>query len=192
MRQMPRALLVEGCPTLAGDLAGSTLLRRQRTMRSFISRFRGVCRAFSATGAALVHEYNEHGVGVLGIGCADLTSAGGEVEALTETFMAPNVLKMPIYPLVASPLVYPGQTLEAKLRLPAQSNSVVLAALRLKVYGPGDELLTKDSKAIELCSRRRGSHRVDDPRCLRQPAHPIHRHPSPHRRGPLHPPSPAR
>lgn len=110
----------------------------------------GSVQGFSATGATLLHEYDENGTGVLAIECSDLTPADGTVEALTETFMAQNVLKMPTYPLMASPLVYPGQTIRAKLRLPAQSTSSVQAALRLKVYAPADELIARDGKAIEL------------------------------------------
>lgn len=87
---------------------------------------------------------------MLVIKCSGLTPAGEAVEALTESFMAQNVPKMPSYPLMASPLVYAGQTVKARLRLPSQSTSSIRAALRLKVYGPGNEILTKDGETTDL------------------------------------------
>ncbi|CAN8104146.1 unnamed protein product [Discula destructiva] len=117
----------------------------------------GSLQGFSVTGATLLHEYDANGVGVLAIKCSGLTTDGEAVEVLTESFMAPNVLKMPTYPLMASPLVYPGQTLKAKLRLPVPSSFSVQAMFRLKVYGPNNELLVKDSDVTEL---RPGEDRV--------------------------------
>lgn len=135
---------------LGRRIAGLDALPPPKDGAQFHFTLPGSVQGFVATGATLVHEYNENGTGGLAIECHDLIPADGTVEALTETFMAPNVLKMPTYPLMASPLVYPGQTIVAKLRLPAQSTSSIQAAIRLKVYAPADELLAKDGKAIEL------------------------------------------
>lgn len=135
---------------LGRKMAGLDALPPPKDGAQFHFVLPGSVQGFQATGATLRHEYDENGTGALAIECSELTPADGTVEALTETFMAPNVLKMPTYPLMASPLIYPGQTVRAKLHLPAQSSSSIQAALRLKVYASGEELVTKDSDPIEL------------------------------------------
>lgn len=131
-------------------IAGLDALPQPKDGSQFHFTLPGSVQGFRATGATLLHEYDESGTGVLAIECTDLTAADGTVEALTDVFMAQDVLKMPTYPLMASPLVYPGQTIKAKLRLPPQSTSYIQAALRIKVYAPGDELVAKDGEAVEL------------------------------------------
>lgn len=136
--------------SLGRQIAGLDALPPPKEGAQFHFILPGSVQGFSAAGASLLHEYDESGTGTLVIECVELTTAGGTVEALTESFMAPDVLKMPMYPLMASPLVYPGQTIKAKLRLPAQSTSSIQAALRLKVYAPGNKLVTRDGDTIVL------------------------------------------
>lgn len=109
----------------------------------------GSVQGFRAVGAVIHQEYDEDGSGGLAIQCTNMAS-DGSTEVLTDVFMGKEVLKMPIYPLMASPLVYPGQTLKAKLRLPAESSPAVQVVLRLKVYAPENELLPKDGDPVEL------------------------------------------
>jgi ADP-ribosylglycohydrolase len=70
--------------------------------------------------------------------------------AMTPTFTSPEVLKMRTYELMATPLVYSGQTLEARVTADAANRSPIDAALRLRVYGLGDELRDIDGEAIRL------------------------------------------
>lgn len=132
-------------------IAGHAPLPRPKEGAQFHFSLPGSFQGFRAKGAHLTHEYDENNSGVLTINCTDLTPSSEAVEALTDTFMDKDVLKMPTYPLVASPLVYPGQILKAELRLlPGDCTSVIQATLRLKVYAAGDELLGKDSEPVEL------------------------------------------
>lgn len=135
---------------LGRRIAGLDALPPPKEGAQFHFTLPGSVQGFSATGATLLHEYDENDIGVLAMECTDLSPTDGAVEALTEAFMAQNVLQMPTYPLMASPLVYPGQTIKAKLRLAAQNTACIQAALRLKVYAPRDKLVTKDGEAVEL------------------------------------------
>lgn len=131
-------------------IAGQAPLPPPKDGAQFHFTLPGSLQGFTAKGANLTHEYDEGDAGVLAINCTDLTPSSEAVEALTDTFMAKDVLKMPTYPLVASPLVYPGQTLKAALRSLGDGTSALEAVLRLKVYSPGNELAIKDSKPIKL------------------------------------------
>lgn len=133
-------------------IAGESPLPPAKDGAQFNFSLPGSVQGFRASGrgVAINQEFDENGSGCLSIKCTDLAPSGGPVEVLTDTFMGKEVLKMPSYPLMASPLIYPGQTLKAKLRLPGDSISVVQAALRLKVYESGNELQSKDSEPVEL------------------------------------------
>lgn len=64
----------------------------------------------------------------------------------TATFMPPDTLNMPGYGLIASPTLYPGQTIHACI------SSDIAASLHLfvRVYGASDVLETIRSRAVEL------------------------------------------
>ncbi len=64
----------------------------------------------------------------------------------TATFMPPDTLNMPGYGLIASPTLYPGQTIHACV------SSDIAASLRLcvRVYGANDTLETIHSRAVDL------------------------------------------
>lgn len=74
-----------------------------------------------------------------------LTRASGYVEVLSQTFTPPEVVKMKTYDLMASPLIYPGQTVQALLRAAKCNSNSVDVQLRLKVYSKNDELVTFDA-----------------------------------------------
>lgn len=84
-----------------------------------------------------------HGPG-LAIDVENLDKVQGEIEVLTQTFTPKEVLYMKTYELMASPLLYPGQTVTAKVRASGEGNGQVVVGLRLKVYSQNDELVTVD------------------------------------------------
>jgi hypothetical protein len=94
---------------------------------------------------------NENGSPGLATKLQHLANANGLVEVLTPTFTPPEIKKMKTYDLMASPLLYPGQTLKALLRTSKDSTASIQVRFRFKAYGKDDELVTIDSKTfIEL------------------------------------------
>jgi ADP-ribosylglycohydrolase len=82
--------------------------------------------------------------------------ARGRAAALTPTFSPPNVGDMRTYDLQASPRVYPGQTVKARLVVDGASTSAVTAALRIKVYGVNDRLFDMDGPPLVLAPGNEG------------------------------------
>ncbi|KAI1818236.1 ADP-ribosylation/Crystallin J1 [Poronia punctata] len=76
----------------------------------------------------------------LAIRISGLARTMAPVEVTTPTFSAPDVRSMPLYDLVASPLVYPGQTIKALLRAEPSNTGAVSVRLVLKAYSFTDEL----------------------------------------------------
>ena len=75
---------------------------------------------------------------------------GRSAAALTPTFSPPNVVDMRTYDLQASPRVYSGQTVKARVIADAANASAVSAALRIKVYGQDDRLIDFDGPTVDL------------------------------------------
>ncbi len=75
---------------------------------------------------------------------------GQHAAATTPTFSPPEVLNMRTYDLMATPLLYPGQMLSAKLVAPAGNHGALSACLRLLVYDRTDKLQALDSPGIPL------------------------------------------
>ncbi|RFU75755.1 hypothetical protein TARUN_6514 [Trichoderma arundinaceum] len=90
-----------------------------------------------------------HGPG-LAVDLKNLSQEQGHVEVLTQTFTPKEVLYMKTYELMASPLLYPGQTVTAKVRASSEGDGQVAVGLRLKVYSHNDELVTVDGPAAVL------------------------------------------
>ena len=67
-------------------------------------------------------------------------TAAAPVLVMTQTFSPPDVVAMRTYDLMASPLVYPGQIVEALVRTEANNTEAVLVRLVLKAYGLDDRL----------------------------------------------------
>ncbi|KAL6867048.1 ADP-ribosylglycohydrolase [Trichoderma novae-zelandiae] len=99
----------------------------------------------SATLQQRIH--NAYGPG-LAIDVEQLGQGQGQLEILTQTFTPKEVLQMKTYELMASPLVYPGQTVAAKIR--AGGGGQVVVGLRLKVYSQNDDLVTVDGPSSVL------------------------------------------
>ncbi|MEK1851986.1 MAG: ADP-ribosylglycohydrolase family protein [Phyllobacterium sp.] len=75
----------------------------------------------------------------------------GHVAAVTSpTFSPREVLDMRTYDLMATPLVYPGQTVRARVVAPAGNRCPIEVGLRLRVYADGDLLRDVDGTAITL------------------------------------------
>jgi ADP-ribosylglycohydrolase len=75
---------------------------------------------------------------------------GRTAAALTPVFTPPNVGEMRTYHLLASPRVYSGQTIKARVMADSANTSTVSAALRIKVYGRDDHLVDFDSPSLAL------------------------------------------
>jgi ADP-ribosylglycohydrolase len=77
--------------------------------------------------------------------------APGQVAAATTpTFAPPGVLEMRTYELMATPTVYPGQTVRARVVAPADNRGAVEARLTLKVFGDKDRLRDVDGEPVTL------------------------------------------
>ena len=71
--------------------------------------------------------------------------APGQVCAVTTpTFSPPEMLNMRTYDLMASPLVYPGQTVRARVVASADSSGAIEVCLRVRVYDEKDQLADFD------------------------------------------------
>jgi ADP-ribosylglycohydrolase len=84
----------------------------------------------------------------LAIKLQGLTKANGLVGVLTPTFTPPSIRKMKTYDLMASPLLYPGQTIKALLRASQDSTTSIQVRIRFNVYGKDDEFVTIDSNTF--------------------------------------------
>jgi ADP-ribosylglycohydrolase len=76
--------------------------------------------------------------------------AGQCLLAATPTFSPPNVLQMPVYELMASPLVYSGQWVEASVTAEHDISDPLTISLCLKAYGNGDTLNLLDGEPQTL------------------------------------------
>ena len=72
------------------------------------------------------------------------------VAALTPTFTPPDVTRMRTYELMATPLVYPGQQVSARVVADANNARDVAVALRILVYGGDDALHAVDGEWTNL------------------------------------------
>ncbi|OTA82857.1 hypothetical protein M434DRAFT_16878 [Hypoxylon sp. CO27-5] len=94
-------------------------------------------------------DNENNGTPVLSIKLLDSTT-NGEKTVTTDTFAPPEVRKMSTYELVGSPLVYPGQTLQALVRANKTNVRPALVSLLLKVYTNADELETFVGDALSI------------------------------------------
>lgn len=131
-------------------MAGLQPLEAPKGGAQFHFTLPGSLQGFVANDATLAQEYDELARPYLAIKCQDLKPSDQNVEALTQVFTGREVLKMHSYPLMASPLLYPGQTLQATVLSPETNATEVQVALRLKVYGSQDRLLAKNDQPVIL------------------------------------------
>ncbi len=62
------------------------------------------------------------------------------ISVMTPTFAPPDVVRMPVYDLLSSPLVYPGQTLRARVAADPMNRNSVRVSLRICIYDQNDQL----------------------------------------------------
>jgi ADP-ribosylglycohydrolase len=72
------------------------------------------------------------------------------VAALTPTFASPDVVRMRTYDLMATPLLYSGQTVVARIVAAPANAGPVSARLRALIYGGGDALSPFDGDPVRL------------------------------------------
>jgi ADP-ribosylglycohydrolase len=75
---------------------------------------------------------------------------GRSAAALTPTFSPPEVVDMRTYDLQASPRVYPGQIVTARVVADETNTAAVSASLRIKAYGQDDRLVDFDGPSADL------------------------------------------
>jgi hypothetical protein len=140
---------------LGRRLAGLDPLQPPKSGAQFHFSLSGSVQGFTADGDAVQGDLLTVGHGVVG-GEPALAlrikglARGRSAAALTPTFAPPNVSEMRTYDLQASPRVYPGQTLHARVLADAGNTGPVAVALRVKVYGAHDRLFSVDSTAVAL------------------------------------------
>jgi len=138
---------------LGRKLAGLPPLAPAKNGAQFRFSFPGSVQGFaSARGFALSNIAFE-GARALELSFAGLGSE--PAVALTPTFAPPEVTKMRTYELMASPLVYPGQTVRARVIARADNTGEAQASLMALVYR-GDALETIESNAVALAPGAEG------------------------------------
>jgi hypothetical protein len=75
---------------------------------------------------------------------------GQKAQAATTTFIPPEAIKMPGYGVLASPTLYPGQTVRARLQADAGNAAPTGVLLYLLAYGPDDEPVRFDGPISRL------------------------------------------
>ncbi len=70
--------------------------------------------------------------------------------ATTPTFSPQEMLNMRTYDLMASPLVYPGQTVKARVVAPADNEGAIEVTLRVRAYDVQDALRDVDGPTMTL------------------------------------------
>jgi ADP-ribosylglycohydrolase len=69
---------------------------------------------------------------------------------MTPTFTPPEVTRMRTYELMATPLIYPGQRVRARVIAHSENARDVAVSLSALVYGAGDSLAPRESEAVAL------------------------------------------
>jgi ADP-ribosylglycohydrolase len=86
----------------------------------------------------------EHAAGSGSIGTGALAIRWQEIRgdgpmlASTATFTPPEAIAMPFYPLLASPTLYPGQEIRARVVADAANSEPISASLAIQIYGEHD------------------------------------------------------
>jgi hypothetical protein len=75
---------------------------------------------------------------------------GRPARAATATFIPPEAIQMPGYMLLASPTLYPGQTVHARVEADAMNDKPVACQLYAHRYGLADELARVDGPTVDL------------------------------------------
>jgi hypothetical protein len=105
----------------------------------------------SAAGATLfnVEGHSRLGRRALAINVPRLGD-GESVCVSTATFIPPDAINMPGYGLLASPTIYPGQSVTAQLQADETNPAAVDVRLYLTIYGPDDRPARIDGPGVRL------------------------------------------
>lgn len=101
-----------------------------------------------ARGTAQTAHTSEGGGG-LAIRCRHL-APGRRARVATATFIPPDAAAMPGYRLIASPTLYPGQAVRARLAAACAIPGPVTARLYLRHYDADDNLKNQDGPSVTL------------------------------------------
>lgn len=104
---------------------------------------------FSAGSSSHIGNESFEGGRALSLTYNDL-GPGQYVAAVTPVFSPPDVLNMRTYELMATPLVYPGQTVRARVVAHESNEGAVSAMIRMRAYNGSNELVDTDGPATEL------------------------------------------
>ncbi|PSN72604.1 ADP-ribosylglycohydrolase [Corynespora cassiicola Philippines] len=139
---------------VAAKLAGEKLPEPPKDGAQFHFSLPGSVQGFQTSASpnlAQIKQVNGDGEGALAIQIHGLSADASPIEALTETFTPLDILQVNRdYEMMASPLIYPGQTLTATIKSPCTNPSPVSICLRLKSYSATDTLLPTDSPSQSL------------------------------------------
>jgi ADP-ribosylglycohydrolase len=137
---------------LGMTLAGSAPLEAPKSGAQFHFSLPGSQQGFRAQPGLSPVDFDNvefEGSRALSIGYKAL--GPGQVAAITTpTFSPPEVLNMRTYDLMATPLVYPGQVIQARVIASARNKGAISARLRLRAYDAHDHLQDVDGEATEL------------------------------------------
>ena len=86
-----------------------------------------------------VAGHSQSGLRSLALRFTDLAHGDG-VSASTATFIPPETIHMPGYRLMASPTLYPGQTVHARVEADSGNDAAVECALFIRTYNGTDDL----------------------------------------------------
>ena len=135
---------------IARSLAGEAPLAPKDGAR-FHFELPGSVQGFQAEDGALVVE-NIAGHSRLGPRSLALRyrAGGSAARVTTPTFVPPQMRQVQHYSLLASPSVYPGQTVRAALSADAGNKERVSCLLFIRSYGPDDDLRITNGPEVSL------------------------------------------
>ena len=139
---------------LGQQLAGGAALEKPKGGAQFHFSLPGSRQGFRAREG---HGYSagvignvEHGGGRALSVAYEALGPGQTCALTTPTFSPPEMLNMRTYDLMATPLVYPGQTVRAAVTAAAGNRGAVNACIRLRVYDAQDQLVDVDGPAVTI------------------------------------------
>lgn len=121
-----------------------------------VQGFRSTSHLTSPATVNVTHG-DKNGAGCLYICINDLKNEDECVEAMSEIFTSPEVLQVDRnYDIMASPLMYPGQTIKAEIQAEQDNTSETSIKIRLKFYKEDNSLGVVDSPPLYLQPGQQG------------------------------------
>jgi ADP-ribosylglycohydrolase len=102
-----------------------------------VQGFQNDSESDASTTVQNVAGHSREGVRSLAISCS-LPDVNAAARIATPTFIPPEAINMPGYALYASPTLYSGQTLRARIESDLQNSAPVQCCPFIRTYGPGD------------------------------------------------------